>query len=1037
MSAPIRNTMLVANAGSGKTFALTTRMVKLLALGVEPRKIAALTFTKKAAGEFLDAVFLRLADAALDPKKLEDLNRDLNSDPDEGVIPTLDETHCRALLSKLVADSGRLTMGTIDSLFARIARSFPLESGLPGEFTMIGESELERARTEVLASIFRESVESNGGEKFLDLVRKIARRRGEREVFQTLLQSVKDFHAKYLENVSLPWGDAELIWGKKGCEVLAAGDVASVADAFLAEVRKELPKLSVSALSTLEVRFQEAKDHKPGSRWDKNLSVFIKEKLAGPPKTSDDGPYFPLGNGASSRIYLKGALPKLRRELLMALLKPIYESLLEKSASLRRFMESFENSYHALTRSRGRMTFSDVTDLLSSQVGRLEWITSAGYRLDAKLDHWLLDEFQDTSRIQWKVLGSFIDEVIQDSGGERSLFYVGDTKQAIYSWRGGDPKLFFEIFNKYNQGSDKRVFERELKVSYRSAEEIVEFVNKVFGSIGSHSDTLAIPEKAVEAWKNAWRKHEPAEKNKDLKGYVRWDQVASDEEDENPIHERVAAILEEVRPWERKLSCGVLTRKNDDASAIAALLQSRGIPVSVEGKSNPCNDNPLGIALLAAFRVAGFPEDTLSLTLIRSSPLAVLLGDGVETFRASALTLIAEHGYEEVVRSWTEGLELNPFLSRRAGDFLAAAAEYDESNKGSIAEFVSFLESHVVQESEASGVVRVMTLHQSKGLTFDMSIVTGLDGRGGSNHETLHLGGGEPPAWGCLLPSKDESSVDSVLSHAREEIRAEEEYGKLSAAYVAMTRSKQALYVLTKRLKPDSSSKNFARLLMLTLKPGSEEVPFGEERWYESHKTSGEESPKENREENLEKILTPLLPSTSGTPHPLSPSSLAASHTHPTIKEGEGSHSSDAADLGTEIHEVLSRIEWDATRMDLSGCSPQARELLELFLRSEVAKSLLSKLGEDWEIWNEKPFDIMIEGQWISGIFDRVHVRREGGKAVEVQILDYKTNRKSPGAIAEEYQGQMEQYRKAASKLLGISVDKVSARTVPIRQTEE
>lgn len=1034
MSAPIRNTMLVANAGSGKTFALTTRMVKLLALGVEPRKIAALTFTKKAAGEFLDAVFLRLADAALDPKKLEDLNRDLNSDPDEGVIPTLDEIHCRALLSKLVADSGRLTMGTIDSLFARIARSFPLESGLPGEFTMIGESELERARTEALATIFRESVESAGGEKFLDLVRKIARRRGEREVFQTLLQSVKDFHAKYLENVSLPWGDPELIWGKKGCDVLAAGDVASVADAFLAEVRKELPKLSDSALSTLEVRLQEAKDHKPGSRWDKNLSVFIKDKLAGTPKTSDDGPYFPLGNGASSRIYLRGALPKLRRELLMALLKPIYESLLEKSASLRRFMESFEDSYHALTRSRGRMTFSDVTDLLSSQVGRLEWITSAGYRLDAKLDHWLLDEFQDTSRIQWKVLGSFIDEVIQDSGGERSLFYVGDTKQAIYSWRGGDPKLFFEIFNQYNQGSDRRVFERELKVSYRSAAEIVEFVNKVFGSIGSHSETLAIPGKTVEAWENAWRKHEPAEKNKDLKGYVRWDQVSSDEEDENPIHERVAAILEEVRPWEKKLSCGVLTRKNDDASAIAALLQSRGIPVSVEGKSNPCNDNPLGIALLAAFRVAGFPEDTLSLTLLRSSPLAVLLDEGVETFRASALKLIAEHGYEEVVRSWTGGLELNPFLSRRGGDFLAAAAEYDESNKGSIAEFVSFLESHVVQESEASGVVRVMTLHQSKGLTFDMSIVTGLDGRGGGNHETLHLGGGEPPAWGCLLPSKDESSVDPVMSNAREEIRAEEEYGKLCAAYVAMTRSRQALYVLTKRLKPDTSSKNFSRLLMLTLSPGSDEVPFGEERWYESDKTSAEESPKENREENLEKTLTPLLPCTSGTPHPLSPSSLAASHTHPTIKAGEGSHSSDVADLGTEIHEVLSRIEWDASQVDLSGCSKEARSLLEPFLKSAPAKEIFTDRGASWELWNEKPFDLMIEGQWISGIFDRVHIRREGGKAVEVQILDYKTNRKSPEAIAEEYQGQMDQYRIAAAKLLGTDIKNVTAQTIPIRQ---
>jgi len=1024
--------MLVANAGSGKTYALTTRMVKLLALGVEPRKIAALTFTKKAAGEFLDAVFLRLAEAALDPKKLEEINRDLNSEKEEGIIPSLDEARCRELLAKLVADSGRLTMGTIDSLFARIARSFPLESGLPGEFSMIGESELERARMEALAAIFRESVESAGGEEFLDLVRRIARRKGERKVFLTLLESVKQFHAKYLENVSLPWGDPDLIWGKKGCDVLAAGDVIPAADAFLAEVRKELPKLSDSALSTLETRLEGAKDHKPGSRWDKNLADFIKKKLAGEATPSDDGPYFPLGTGAANRVYLRGTLPQLRRELLQALLKPVYESLLARSSSLRSFMQAFEESYHQLTRSRGRMTFSDVTDLLSGQVESLEWIASAGYRLDAKLDHWLLDEFQDTSRIQWKVLGSFIDEVIQDNGGERSLFYVGDTKQAIYSWRGGDPKLFFEIFKHYNQGSeesDKRIFERELKVSYRSAKQIVDFVNKVFGSIGSHAHTLAIPDNTVEAWEKAWREHEPAEKNKDLEGYVLWHQVTSEEDDENPIHQQVASILAEVEPWKRGLSCGVLTRKNEDASSIAALLQARGFPVSVEGKSNPCNDNPLGLALLAAFRVIGFPGDSLSLTLLRSSPLQVLLTEGVELFRSSALQLIAGQGYETAVRFWTKDLELNPFLSRRAADFLSAAAEYDGSNKGSVAEFISFLESHIVQEAEAAGVVRVMTLHQSKGLTFDMSIVTGLDGKGGNNTDVLHLGGGEPPTWGCLLPAKDEASADPVLSASREEIRAEEEYGKLCASYVAMTRSRQALYVLTKGLGPKTTSKNLARLLMLTLNPGSEEVPFGNEKWYESHSPRDEQKPKEERE------VTMLVPCTSSTPHPLSPSSLAGTKTHPTIKEGEGCHSSDAADLGTEIHELLSRIEWDTAKIDLSSCSKPARELLETFLKSAEAEEVFLKPGEDWILWNEKPFDLMSDGKWISGIFDRVHIRREGGKAIEAEILDFKTNRLKPDEIEKEYEGQMEQYRLAASRLLGITIDKVSARTIPIRRS--
>ena len=104
MNRKIENTMLVANAGSGKTHALTTRMVTLLALGVKPHKIAALTFTKKAAGEFLDALFLRLADAATDPEKLATLEKDTE-------VPQLDAARCLELLRELALDAGALSMG--------------------------------------------------------------------------------------------------------------------------------------------------------------------------------------------------------------------------------------------------------------------------------------------------------------------------------------------------------------------------------------------------------------------------------------------------------------------------------------------------------------------------------------------------------------------------------------------------------------------------------------------------------------------------------------------------------------------------------------------------------------------------------------------------------------------------------------------------------------------------------------------------------------------------------------------------------------
>jgi ATP-dependent exoDNAse (exonuclease V) beta subunit len=1035
MSAPIRHTMLVANAGSGKTYALTTRMVKLLALGVEPRKIAALTFTKKAAGEFLDAVFLRLAQSALDEKKLEKLNEDLNAEKGEGSVPPLDAARCRELLAKLVSDSGRLTMGTIDGLFARIARSFPLESGLPGEFSMIGESELERARTEALAAIFRES---EGGGEFLDLVRRIARRKGEREVFRTLLQSVKDFHEKFLQKPELPWGDRDLIWPSGKCEILAAGDVKPAAEAFLKEIERSHPGLGDKAAAKIAELVGQAIEHKTGSAWSKSLKGFIAEKLSGEFKTNDEGiPFFGLINGSpNNRILLRPNLDALRVNLRNALLKPLYESLLGKSAALHRFMEEFEGSYHELTRRRGRMTFSDVTDLLSSQVENLDWITSAGYRLDAKLDHWLLDEFQDTSRIQWKVLGSFIDEVIQDSGGERSLFYVGDTKQAIYSWRGGDPKLFFEIFKHYNDlGSRDHVFARDLSVSYRSAATIIEVVNRVFGTIGDHASNLGIPEKTVESWKEAWREHLPAPMNEKLKGYMRWDAVESDENDENLIHQRIVRILQEVESWRRNLSCGVLTRKNEDAAAIASLLQSNGIPVALEGKSNPCNDNPLGIALLAAFRAAAFPQDTLSLELLRCSPLGSLLkegdgdgdAEGVESFRASALEVIAAQGYEAAVREWTKGLSLNPFLSRRAADFLSAAAEYDGSGRGSVFEFISFLESHVVQEAEASGVVRVMTVHQCKGLTFDMSLVTGLDGKGGNNTDILHLGGGDPPTWGCLLPSKDLAESDPVLSEALDERRAEEEYGRLCTAYVAMTRSKQALYVLTKKLKEDTSAKNFARLLMLTIHSASDVLEIGDENWFAGHQIGNvEKGVSRSGEESI-------LPCTAGTPHSQSPSSLAVKLLSSDQSGARAAFSSDAADLGTEIHEVLSRIAWDSKVVDLSGCSDQARKLLAPFLQSKVAEKIFTMPEGDWDLWNERAFDLMIDNVWISGIFDRVHICRKDGRAVEARIYDYKTNRSTPEAIAKEYEGQMDQYRKAIAALLGIGVDQVSAQTVPIR----
>ena len=1030
----IPNTMMLANAGSGKTYALTTRFVTLLANGVNPEKIAALTFTRKAAGEFLDAVFHRIAEAAIDPGKLITLRKDTG-------CTDLDEGKCVEMLEKLSLKAGMLRMGTIDSLFARIAKAFPLESGLPGEFQMIGDSELKHAREEALAAVFREQTDGEGLEGFVDLVRRASRRGGEVDVFTTLYKILVSRHEAYLQTPpQAGWGNPKTIW-PDGNTMLGGGDPRGAAEDLRSAIKAAHPDLTDAVSELWDSWLDSAASFSAGKPCTEVLEGFIEKLLAPSADKSTGESYIPVGKGNNTRVYLLGNVAGARLRLLHVLLKPAFEKLLGRSAGQYDFMERYEQVYDVRTRSSGLLTFQDVTDLLAAQAGDQRWMGSVGYRLDGIIQHYLLDEFQDTSRQQWKVLSPFVGEVLQDTEGDRSLFYVGDTKQAIYSWRGGDPELFFEIRDHYN-GESECIIEKPLSVSQRSAREIIQMVNAVFGDIDSVSGPLGYPGATVSNWKRAFTKHLVATRNEGLEGYVRWvqaeDNGQADEEEGIHIQDlETLAILREVKPWKHGKSCAVLVRTNKQLEAISTLLQSdqEQIPVSVEGKSNPCTDNTLGASILAAFRLVASPGDKLSSTLLNSCEFGKkLLEDGEAEFREEALASISDTGYEKTIRKWLKGLKLPPFLASRSIDFLAAASDYDASARGAIADFISFIESRKVEEPESSGVVRLMTLHQSKGLTFDMTVVSGLDRSDGNHDEKIYLRRDDSPErtpqWGCLMPRRDLALIEPNLNAALEETQARAAYEKLCMAYVAMTRSRNALYVVTNRIGAKSTARNFGRLLSLTLNPGSPVYEVGNEKWYEVKEGAKEEG--EGVDEEVKKAR--LSPCSACTPHALSPSSLSLKVKQAREFAVKSSFSSDAAELGTEIHEVLSRIGWDPGAADLGSCSAEARRLLGIFLKTPEAESLFARPGEDWQFWNEKPFDLMIDGQWISGIFDRVHIRKESDKAAEARIYDYKTNRATPEDIAGEYEGQMEQYRQAAAKLLGIGNEKVTARTVPIRQ---
>jgi ATP-dependent helicase/nuclease subunit A len=210
----------------------------------------------------------------------------------------------------------------------------------------------------------------------------------------------------------------------------------------------------------------------------------------------------------------------------------------------------------------------------------------------------------------------------------------------------------------------------------------------------------------------------------------------------------------------------------------------------------------------------------------------------MEAFRSKALASVADKGYAATIQEWIELAQLaepEAFLADRADTILGAAEAFDRRsspNEG-IDAFIASIEGLEMHESEASGVIRLMTVHQSKGLGFEMVIVCGLDesSHGQSSNELVLGPDKKNPRWGMLLPRKEVSECDPILKKQADQLAAESKTADLCGAYVAMTRAKKALYVITDSLPARTSAKHFGRLLNLTL---PENWQTGEKEWFEN-----------------------------------------------------------------------------------------------------------------------------------------------------------------------------------------------------------
>ncbi|MCB1275611.1 UvrD-helicase domain-containing protein, partial [Prosthecobacter sp.] len=752
----------------------------------------------------------------------------------------------RRLLRVFIARMPRLFLGTLDSFFSSVLRSFPAEFGLAGDFEILNEhlSGVERER--VYRLVFQRTLpglKSRGEslaaqQEFLEAFRRATFGKEESRIRDVLDQFIENQHEVLLHAASGElWGNARAVW-PQGCHWLDT-KVDLKAETGRLMQRLEAEDAHDKAWEFWTQFSDELGDYHPGGKLTNRIEFFVKKALAQWDEIEAKKCTLTVNRQKQT---LEGRTCDAFKAIITFIVGSELRVRLERTHGVWAVLNQYEQTWARQVRRRGRLTFQDMELILAghefaaglpkpmlSQVPGEQERLRIDYRLDARYDHWLLDEFQDTNHIQWSVIENLIDEAVQDTSDERTLFQVGDVKQAIYAWRGGDTRLFDDIYLRYSSESEKRIQKRPLNVSWRSGHDVIDMVNRVFGDRTALSE-LQLPVETIDRW--PWQPHQVAGVNDTMAGHAMLLNPLSSNQ-EKPGDEDIFAltlgILEHIAPVSRGLSCAILVQSNRKGRELVDYIRAHSksrIPVMCESEIAIATDNPLTLALLSIIQVAAHPGDTMAWEHLQMTPFREVLVDRMPGHLASeVLRQIFDEGFEAVLRHWLlelekTGIAIDAFSRRRAEDVALAARLFDQGGSRDADEFLAYARSYTVREPDTHNAVQVMTVHKSKGLTFDCVILPDV---GGTKLTEVRRGIGvkrdheRHVEWVFDLPPSNLVQADEVLAAYRAEREAEAAYEELCKFYVALTRAKHANYIIAAPRGKNSTSNNFIKLLDLTL----------------------------------------------------------------------------------------------------------------------------------------------------------------------------------------------------------------------------
>ncbi|MBB6333328.1 ATP-dependent exoDNAse (exonuclease V) beta subunit [Chryseobacterium sediminis] len=1029
-------TVINASAGSGKTYALVQRLLMICLRYPNQqqsiRNILALTFTNKAANEMKERILSWLGNfSAKEYAENTDLKNIQKAFEEEGLKITIDELHHRSkkLLDYVLHNYSTLNIGTIDRFNSRLVRSFSYELGLAKNFNLEIEAEpfLIEAVDKMLDQIGENETISNSFMDYVDYsLENNERINLNKNLYDSAKEFVKDIHYEHLKsNKSFDDANYENIKNTLRKEIVLN--------------KKQSAELAASSIELFKSRNIDIEDFAQGKNgiggfFTKVIDFYQQKRTGFPfPTTQEESVINNYRKGASSKSKHKESeifeiLDQLLENRMKLILLYIETQKKEKVLSALlplKVNKDIQDELQKIEEENDLVLLSKFNILINENL-KNEPSAFIYEKVGAQFQHYFFDEFQDTSELQWQNFVPLRDHSV--STEYTSFTLVGDPKQSIYRFRGGESKLMLDIINK-KEFSPKEADLLVLKDNWRSARNIVQFNNELYRF---HSEGL------LEEHKNIFGEDAEQSPKSKIDGRVKVNLIdnLTNEEFYNDTSERMRKDIQECLDNGFKFSdITILCRGNFDIFSYSQKLGSlkvkyRGEETNIKTISDKGLTLELSNTLKAVIEFLRWelnPKNKHCLIMMMYH-LNTLGKIHMPDFTLEMKEILDIEGHEEILQFIQQKYSLqlkqdnfprfnlynfieyyiNEFsVENKETDFLLNFLEmlfnFTQNAGASTKEFLKYWDeeasSYTIQASENIDAIQIMTIHKSKGLEFPIVFIPMIN-KNRDSEFTNWFDTNENEA----LKSVNINQFNKNLEVYDEEIlffNSKNSYknmiDRLCLQYVATTRPVEQLFFYLQKANKTSNNLELLEFLQTKNPEQADEFDLYEVNPEMLKKYSKDKS-SSFKTQNIQDLKNVNEKSTS--------IKIATPSKNYQVRN-------EKVRIGLFVHELLSKIntEKDISKV-LEGYALEGQITLEekneiQLTLEEIVKTYAEFFDEKWEVINEK--DIMISENGESHIFrpDRILKGEEG-----YIIVDFKT-----GEQKTKDEAQVEGYKNILERL--------------------